>query len=360
MNEYQSIELHHWASKTFYDSYSGDPPYLDPVDFNGSAFSGGQIAFIEDENISFYEAELKEKYGPPVEVDREYLNMILDKKKLKVSLDIDSEFDVGDLTPNTVTGNLEGSFDCCDIYIISDHLDVVNEGAAWCRRDISSKVAQLNPKGDNGSLYDTLQGIYFDDSSVPLDELGLYGWGIEDLNINVGGVLRPQMLPTAMWSANHDAQRYDPYTGITTIVPLENYSMSNSNELSGNYTFNASIHTETWAFAGVGCAVGFIVVTPTKVYAFPNVGGAFGDPNEGVTTLFTSIETDTYPAYNTEDYLIPISFPSYASSTMTFLGVEIPVYFYHPSGDSTGPTFGEYEGLSLIGTSFDVSVEEAW
>jgi hypothetical protein len=359
MNEYQSIEMHHWASQTFYDSYSGDPPSLDPVNFNGSAFSGGQIAFIEDEDISFYEAELKEKYGPPVDIDRKYLSMILDKKKLKVSLDINSEFDAGE--PSTIIGKLEGSFDCCDIYIYSSFYEIF-KGAAWCRRDISSRAAQLNPKGDNGSLFDTGQGGDFDGSSVPLDELDPFSFGnVDGISIiNSGGVLRPQMLPTAVWSAAHEGQQFDPETGEPISVPLDNFSMSNSNELSGNYIYNASVYSDYYAVAGVGCAVGFIVVTPTKVYAFPNVGGLLQADDDAIGVLFTSVETDTYPAFNTEDYSIPISFPSYASSTMTFLGVEIPIYFYYPEGDSTGPTFEEYEGLSLIGTSFDISVEEEY
>jgi hypothetical protein len=350
--------MHHWASQTFYDSYSGDPPYLDPVNFNRSAFSGGQIAFIEDENISFYEAKLKEKYGPPVEVDREYLNMILDKKKLKVSLDINSEFSAGELS--TIIGKLEGSFDCCDTYIYSGFNDVVYEGAAWCRRDISSKAAQLNPKGDNGSLFDTQNDVYFDGSSFPLDELAPFRWGIINpvSTRNGSRSLRPQMLPTVVWSAAHEGQQSDPETGELIIVPLDNYSTSNSNELSGNYTFNASVYSDYYAAAAVGCAVGFIVVTPTKVYAFPNVNGFLLADDNAIGVLFTSVETDTYPALNLEGYLIPISFPPYASSTMTFLGVEIPIYFYYPEGDSTGPTPETYEGLSLIGTSFDILVEE--
>jgi hypothetical protein len=160
--------------------------------------------------------------------------------------------------------------------------------------------------------------------------------------------------------AHEGLQGYDPETGEYIYVPLVNFSMSNSNELSGNYIYNASVYSNYYAAAGLGCAVGFIVVTPTKVYAFPNVGGLFMGSDDGIGVPFTSIETDTYPAFNTEDYSMSISFPSYASSTMTFLGVEIPIYFYYPEGDSTGPTFEKYEGLSLIGTSFDISVEEEY
>jgi len=359
MNEYQSIEMHHWASQTLYDSYSGDPPSLDPENFNRSAFSGGQIAFIEDENISFYEAEFKEKYGPPVDIDRKYLSMILDKKKLKVSLDINSEFNAGE--PSTITGKLEGSFDCCDIYIYSSFYDIIFKGAAWCRRDISSRAAQLNPKGDNGSFFDTQIGADFDGSSVPLDELDPFSWGNIGQGVqNIGGSLIPQMLPTAVWSAAHEAMQFDPETGETIIVPLVNYSTSNSNELSGNYIYNASVYSDYYAVAAIECVVGFIVVTPTKVYAFPSVNGGFVADDDAIGVPFTSVETDTYPALNTEDPSTPISFPSYASSTMTFLGVEIPIYFYYPEGDSTGPTLETYEGLSLIGTSFDISVEEEY
>lgn len=383
MDEYQSIELHHWAARTFYDSYDDSiPPFIFAKDFNESSFSGGQIAFIDNEDISLYEDKLKEKYGPPVDIDRKYLPMILNTKKLKVSLNINAQFTVEE-TPSTISGKLEGSFDSCDVFVDSyfdnSYYDYSYnyplEGAAWSRRDISSKVAQLNPNADTVSYFNTSPsygGDYQEVTTMPIEDfydypfLYSHSWDLIVSGVSAGIDVRPLMFPKASVSASHWSQGYilNPETGTyeDQFVQMDNYSKSNSNELSGNYTFNMSISSDYFAQTFLRCSIGFVVVTPTKVHAFPNVYGVLLGDDEAAGAGFTSVNADTYPADDVgEDPSFPdlAYLPSYASSPIMFFGKSIPIYFYERQVVD-GVPFNTYSGLSLAGTSFDISVEEEY
>lgn len=383
MDEYQSIELHRWASHTYYASYydssptDNNPPIIVGQEFNGSAFSGGQIAFIDNEDISLYEDKLKAKYAPPVDIDRKYLPMILNTKKLKVSLDVVAQFN-GGLNPCTVSGKLEGSFDSCDVFVRSRYdnsyydegeYDYPLEGAAWSRRDISSKAAQLNPNADTVSYFQTspvgdnqqLEVITM--SRRDFEQKYSSSWDLIVAGISSEPDVRPLMFPKATVSASHDSWAYvpNPETGIyeDRSAQLDNYSKSNSNELSGNYTFNMSITSEYYAQIFLRCSIGFVVVTPTKVHAFPNVYGILLGDDEAAGVGLTSVKADTYPANDYGEATDFAYLPSYASSPIMFFGKSIPIYFYERQVYD-GVPINTYSGLSLAGTSFDISVEEEY
>jgi hypothetical protein len=178
------------AKNHLYDNAPRGPGSYYGKVFDESAFHGGGIAFIDNEDISFYVDKFKPHFeygdadtdpeviypvftgsenlgeifgggsaylghclGPPVEIDLKYLNMLLNAKKLKASVSFNFSFTAenptGGFTSNvTSTGTIEGSFDKLELEIITDLTDPDKELGHFARRyrrDISSKVAQLNP-----------------------------------------------------------------------------------------------------------------------------------------------------------------------------------------------------------------------
>jgi hypothetical protein len=400
MNEYQSIEMHHGAVNTFY------PPkkefifpynYLNGKQFEESAFSGGNIAFIDNEDISFYVNKFKPYFseadfyddpnaianynlsgvgydtnygniefrnflGPPVEIDRKYLNMILNAKKLKASVSINTEFDdnfsytdFGHFTSETT---IEGSFDALDLYISDAFYDedpydtFLGHKADWYRRDISSKAAQLNPLALPETVSEYSSSSRNNEITHPLPDDGL----IADKFSFMSRYVLPRF---AFYSYIYV---FDPTDGggDQTI----NYSVSEGNEKSGNYSVDYTVTGQSISNEGHNFGVGFVVVTPTKVYAFPHINGYVQSESGSYGLHYTAVYSETYPTFQQFQYSNDISLPPVSTSTITFLGVSIPIYFYAVYSDAdysdppTGPESDTYTA-SLAG-SFDILVEEEW
>lgn len=407
MDEYQSIEMHHGAvARTYkaYDdddiNYNGREDDLVAKKINDSAFSGGHIAFIDNEDISFYTNKLKTFFtgseadadpayinvlplnwlgylggyqylhgvGPPVEIDHKYLSMILGTKKLKVSVEIDFTASTdykadypqytGDDEQATMTGTIEGSFDGLDFSLEDSFFtDYTQEGglehsAAWYRRNISSKAAQLNPLDRIETMSE--YASYDDNGSVthPIPTSG----NLASLLYNMAGY----------WSTRHAL----PKVGFSAFINLidsngpmsRDYSASGGNEKSGNYSVDLNASGNFELMADHNISVPFIVVTPTKVYAFPNISGFLHVDIEGSGIRFTAVKSNTYPTYNKYYYGESGSLPPLGVSTMTFLGASVPIYFYYIEG-SMNPENLDDPYLSYTasgGGSFDISVEESY
>jgi hypothetical protein len=387
MNEYQSIELHHGASSRYYRVIydEGLSPAIEYGDealysFDTSVFSGGHIAFIDDEDISFYEDNLRfsfdldgapyvladslswvgfhsgavSGFGPPVEIDRKYLPMILGAKKLKTSVNLNfsasTVYGYADDESATLTGTVEGSFDGLDLSIYDTFLDYnwtdpsttrITHEAAWYRRDISSKAAQLNSLDQLKTMSE--YASYDKDGSVthPLPATGPLLW-----------------LPYRMLSsAKHALPRMRLRVGVDLLTHPSgrSYEASGETAKSGNYSGNINVSGDFELISEHGFGVGFIVVTPTKVYAFPQVNGWLHTDSAASGIYFTAVYSETYP-HNYGGSLPPLG-----SSTMTFLGAQIPIYFYYydVEYDDSGSfiPFMDYTA-SCEGTSFDISIEE--
>jgi hypothetical protein len=397
MNEYQSMEMHHGAVNTFY------PPkkqFIYPYDdlngkqFDESAFSGGNIAFIDNEDISFYVNKFKPYFskadflddpnaianynlrgagydfnygsinfwnflGPPVEIDRKYLNMILNAKKLKASVSINTEFDENFIfTDNgyfTSTTTIEGSFDALDLLISDEFLEVdtaLEHEADWYRRDISSKAAQLNPLSLPETVSEYSSSSRNNQITHPVPDDSFIAAKFSSINRYV--------LPRfAFFSSTYVGPLYEQEDRTV------NYSVSEGNEKSGNYSVNHTVTGQALAHEEHNFGVGFIVVTPTKVYAFPHINGFVQDEAGTYGLDYTAVYSETYPTYTQFVQQDDISLPPVSTSTITFLGVSIPIYFYAPYSNAiqfpyipTGPQSDTYTA-SLAG-SFDISVEEEY
>jgi hypothetical protein len=408
MNEYQSMEMHHGAVDVLY------PPRFelgsaDGKVFDESAFHGGGIAFIDNENISFYVDKFKPHFnygdadtdpeviypvftgsenlggifgggsaylghslGPPVEIDLKYLNMLLNAKKLKASVSFDFSSTAENTVPTsftsnvTSTGTIEGSFDKLELEIITDLSDPdtgLGHFARRYRRDISSKLAQLNPL------------------SSPEFAGEINEYATESYAASAGGAGGSDSYPTyfRLREFKHSLPHALPrltfiedvrFFNIEDINYDDNYSysyaVSESDVKSGNYSVGYDVTGNNYLWSSHSFGVGFILVTPTKVYAFPHINGRIAHENGGIGIGYTSIYSETYPAYSQGyegegENEGSINLPPVAVSTMNFLGVSIPIYFYYLAMNDagTGP-FKEYPTASCAGTSFDISVEEEW
>ena len=394
MNEYQSMEMHHGAVDVRYPPRESGSSYGKV--FDESAFHGGGIAFIDNEDISFYVDKFKPHFnygdadtdpeviypvftgsenlggifgggsaylghclGPPVEIDLKYLNMLLNAKKLKasVSFNFSSTAENDYFTSNvTSTGTIEGSFDMLELEILTDFTDPDKELGHFARRyrrDISSKVAQLNP----------LSSPEFDGE---INEYATESYG--------GGTGESDAYPTyfRLREFKHSLPHALPRLTFIEDVALYNiedinfddnysysYAVSESDVKSGNYSVSYDVTGNHYLWSSHSFGVGFILVTPTKVYAFPHINGRIAHETGGIGIGYTSIHSETYPAYSYYDES-SINLPPVAVSTMNFFGVSIPIYFYYlvTNYAGTGP-LKEYPTATCAG-SFDISVEEEW
>jgi hypothetical protein len=407
MNEYQSMEMHHGAVDVRYPPRESGSSYGKV--FDESAFHGGGIAFIDTEDISFYLDKFKPHFeygdddtdpeviypvftgsenlgeifgggsaylghclGPPVEIDLKYLNMLLNAKKLKASVNFNFSSTAENDWPTiftsnaTSTGTIEGSFDKLELEIISDFSDPDKELGHFARRyrrDISSKVAQLNPL------------------SSPEFAGEINEYATESYAASAGGTGGSDAYPTyfGLREFKHSLPHALPRLTFIEDVSLYNiedinyddnylysYDVSESDVKSGNYSVSYDVTGNSYLWSSHSFGVGFFVVTPTKVYAFPHINGRIAHETGGVGIGYTSIYSETYPAYS-PDYVFEgedessTNLPPVAVSTMNFFGVSIPIYFYYLVANyaGTGP-FTEYPTASCAGSSFDVSVEEEW
>ena len=414
MNEYQSMEMHHGATSRVYASYvdgwpDNIPSWSQPPHntgeygarikrFDGSAFSGGHIAFIDNEDISFYTDKLKARFsaseaaatppyidpfplgwvgytngylhgfGPPVEIDCKYLNMILGAKKLKVSvgLDFTASTDYKALYPEytgpdytaTLTGTLEGAFDGLGFALRDSFFDDYSEegelryAAAWYRRDISSKAAQLNPLNQLETISE--YASYDANGSVthPIPTSG----NLASLLYNMSGYSSTRRtLPSVGFSVQTNL--------INKDGPMSrDYSASGGNEKSGDYSVDVNVSGNFELLSDYSYGVGFIVVTPTKVYAFPNISGWLHTDTEASGIRFTAVQSDTYPTYQ-KYYGEGGSIPPLGQSTMTFLGASVPIYFYYYDGLEDPENWDKNPFVTYTascGGSFDISVQEGY
>jgi hypothetical protein len=405
MNEYQSMEMHHGAVDVRYPPRESGSSYGKV--FDESAFHGGGIAFIDNEDISFYVDKFKPHFnysnddtgpeiiypvldrlddeigaifstnfaylgrhlGPPVEIDLKYLNMLLNAKKLKASVSFDFSFTAeNDLATSftsnvTSTGTIEGSFDRLELEILTDLTTSDNELAHFARRyrrDISSKVAQLNPLSSTEfpSEINEYATESYGGGTGGSDSYPTY-FGLREFEHSL-----PHALPRLIFLEDvrllniEDINFDDNYS--------YSYAVSESDVKSGNYSVSYNVTGNYYLWSSHAFGVGFFVVTPTKVYAFPHINGRIALDDWGIGIGYTSIYSETYPAYPVgyEGAGVGeggINLPPVAVSTMNFLGVSIPIYFYHLAQNyfGTGP-LNEYPTASCAGTSFDISVEEEY
>lgn len=357
MNEYQSMELYHGAAYSYYESYVdgwpdnipawSEPPHTTGLNgapikqFNESAIDGGRIAFVDDEDISFYENKLKYvepdkivdeegnfqfggyggAYGPPVEVDSKYLNMLLNAKKLKTSLS--SNISIQDpfgLSYN-IQGVIEGSFDSLTGFLYTQNEpEITNKHFVTSyRRDTTSKAAQLDSVSEH-------------------------------------------MLPSIYFSVDLYAKRlYDNENNPLPIPPID-YTVNEDRGKLGSFSLNYHVEIvegESAGFSSIQCFVGFIVVTPTKVYVFPYIYGTNYTTVNEIT--FTAVKQNNYIALDMGTSSYPYSYsrvPPLATSQITFLGVQVPVYSI-PSVVYNGEADAGLTG-ACGGTSFDISIEEEY
>jgi hypothetical protein len=297
--------------------------------------------------------------GPPVEIDRKYLNMILNAKKLKASVSINTEFDENFIfTDNnyfTSTTTIEGSFDSLILFISDELYDEVVEDtffgheADWYRRDISSKAAQLNPLSLTKTISEYSSSSRNNEITHPFPDNSLY--------VNSFSYMNRYVLPRFDFRSLAFVGLFGG--GEDTI----NYSVTEGNEKSGNYSVDYTATGQAIPLEGHNFGVGFIVVTPTKVYAFPHINGYAASDSGTYGLNYTAVYSETYPTVTQFVYRDDISLPPVSTSTITFLGVSIPIYFYaaysdaiYPPYIATGPESNTYTA-SLAG-SFDISVEE--
>jgi hypothetical protein len=400
------MEMHHGAVDVLYPPRFESGSYYGKV-FDESAFHGGGIAFIDNEDISFYVDKFKPHFeygdadtdpeviypvftgsenlgeifgggsaylghylGPPVEIDLKYLNMLLNAKKLKASVSFNFSFTAenptGGFTSNvTSTGTIEGSFDKLELEIITDLTDPdtgLGHFARRYRRDISSKVAQLNPLSSPefaGEINEYATESYAASAGGTggSDAYPTY-FGLRDFSNSLPHALPRLTFIEDVRFLNIEDLNYDDNYSYS-------YDVSESDVKSGNYSVSYDVTGNYYLCSSHSFGVGFFVVTPTKVYAFPHINGRIALDETGVGIGYTSIYSETYPAYPSgyegEAVFQPINLPPVAVSTMNFLGVSIPIYFYYLATNyaGTGP-FKEYPTASCAGTSFDISVEEEW
>lgn len=356
MDEYQSIELHFGAARTYYDSYV----------FNESAFSGGSIAFVDDEDISLYEDKLKHVYpdesegysnpssmyegwgGPPVEIDRKYLGMLLGAKKLKTSLDFNflvsaSQLSFGGFGANTdIKGTVKGSFHGLTLYAynVSSEENNTEYSAGWYSKDTTSKAAQLN------SSY----------KKINENSAALYNNAVTSpSNYN----LSPSALPSISYDSRFFFPREFTEEGDYILPDPITISVNKSHNLAGDFSLESTIKSVSHSYFHIEFGVRFIVVTPTKVHLFPVISGTLVLDDEANTTAgITAVKKDTYRAVTDFEGGFTER-PPVATSQVTFLGAQVPVYFY--DAFSILPIdFPIHESASCAGTTFDISVEEEY
>ncbi|MFN4909421.1 MAG: hypothetical protein ACK5H0_10370 [Bacteroidota bacterium] len=342
MNSYQSMELHHGA---FFPRGN----YTD----NQSAIDGGLIKFHDSDDVSSL-PEFQGPYGVPIEIDRSYLDLILNAKKLNISLDFSIntiyEFD----RPRDVYGavNVTGSFDRLALALGEfPRAREYDEGQLEYGQDTpyftffkalvqkrnldNGRVSQIHPK-----RYSQIFG------SNPR----------EQSEIGSGPILFPSLsVYYSEWNAGSEEEEEDRYYVETS----ESYSQST--EKAGS--FDAFVKAKSPFAANdvrISVCINRVIITPTKVYAVPFIEGRVGvDLGAIFFILFSTNPPDTVSGL----YGGPLDFLG-EPSTVNVFGKPVTVYFYS-NYSSTDPIFGgafnsRLSPIITSSSSFDITKEEAY
>ncbi len=385
MNEYQSMEIHSGASRTYsfqdqitkngkifplYHSYNKHYPLRDPNqnEYNytagGSAIDVGHIAMIDSEDISEFKEVYDKLYGKEIELDSSYFDMISNPKKLQAKCTFSAHAtNLGyrpfgqnpneDLYNATMTGSITSTSDSTHVLIIPQ------ARCPWMgavSRDRTSKVSQLNVtpyayQGNSGVYGATknFRGDFYE-GELTYDEGDLFAGEWKFQFGNPRSLLLPEMhiyfrlFEYKYTLPNGTIGNWDP--SMTSVTD------SFSSQKVGNVSLNASVSTTADFSAGLrfyfSVFIGYIVVTPTKIYAWV----AFGGGTE--TRLFSRVPLNQISQeVGVNGY--PVSdFVQKNQSSINFLGHDLPVYILGRADSVYDPI----SQLSLTGTSYTIQKVE--
>ena len=345
MNSYQSMELHHGA-------FFPNGNYTD----NQSAIDGGLIKFHDSDDVSSL-PEFQRPYGVPIEIDRSYLDLILNAKKLNISLDFSIntiyEFD----RPKDVYGavNVTGSFDRLALAL------------GEFQRRLYNDKGQLE-YGSDTDYFSTFKALVqkrnLDNGRVsqihPKRYSQIYGTNPrEQSEIGSGPILFPSLsVQYSEWNAGSEPES-ESEGGSYYVETSESYSQST--EKAGS--FDAFVKAKS-AFAAndvsISVCIDRVIITPTKVYAVPFIEGRVGVDLGAIFFILFS----TNPPYTVGGtYDGPTDFLG-EPSTVNVFGKPVTVYFYS-NYSSTDPIFGgafnsRLSPIITSSSSFDITKEEAY
>ena len=367
MNEYQSSILHANSVNVGYRRYEeGDRPF--PIDSNIPYSSNlpikeyvapngyfGHIEFSDDEDISEYTEIYAKLYGSPIELDPSYLDMVSNPKKLTVSYSWDGSVKVDDKT-TTFSASIEGDFDSAN-FVTPFFFDSDAGYLSTVKKDRSSRASQLN--------HDLLYGSFKSNTGIILE-------GEAPLNTRFYvDYYYSYILPVA----DHEQLNGTPLPRIEFFIPSSstqagtesgettslNYSESctSQNGGSASVSFTSSVTLDPPEFYEIRgdslrlmVGVATIVVTPTKIYAWPFFHGSIRDP-------FILISRVSDPYFVAESGIAQGPYVEAGEFSCNFLGVEITGFIYKSNAPFLGYLESTVQSASFSG-SFDISVEEEY
>jgi hypothetical protein len=363
MNNYQSMELHHGAffSNGHYTDIAEETPYQF-VKTNQSAVDAGLIKFHDSDDVSSL-PEFQGPYGVPIEIDRSYLDLILNAKKLNISLDfyISTSFAYpwDPTEPKEVYGgvNVTGSFDrlrlglgesLVDIPAYRGQLEYGSVGyslfslkALVQKRNLDGdRVSQIHPK-----RYSQIFG--------PNPQ--------EQSEIDSGPILFPSLFVSYIETVPFGGGVEDPWPAVETSD-----SYSQSTEKAGSFVVSAKAKSAFYSNeVSVSVRIDRVIITPTKVYIKPVIGGyLFVDAGALFLVIFTS-DPESLRGNNDYWYYYPPEKPFnfiQEPSTINFFGKSVPIFFIsnYPADYYGLGTLDVSSPIITSSSSFDITKEEAY
>jgi hypothetical protein len=365
MNEYQSSILHANSVYVSYRRYEeGDRPF--PIDYDKRytrhppvleyvAPNGyfGHIEFSDDEDISEYTEIYAKLYGDPIELDSSYLDMVSNSKKLTVSCSWGGSAEINTKT-TSFSANIEGDFDAAN-FVTPSVFDPEAGYLSTVKKDRSSRASQLN--------HDLLYGSFKSNTGIILEGETPLNTGFYDnyyfyyiIPIADYEQLTGTPLPRIQFRIDSSSSQAGTSYGETTSL---DYSASCTSQKGGSasVSFTSSVTMDPpkhYPIYGesleliVGVAT--IVVTPTKIYAWPFLSGTIADP-----MIIISSVSD--PDFISGLGIGEGPYEKVGDFPFNFLGVNITGFVYK----SNGPFYVNTVVQSVsFGGSFNITKEEEY
>lgn len=303
MNEYQSSILIPNSVFVYYQQFKSGDRFFPIAGFglrvpeNPSVFQlpngyFGLIEFSDDEDISEYTEVYDKYYGTPIDLDPSYLDMVSSPKKLKVSFNwggtLDRKFRISGssteeaVVTQNISANIEGDFDVYEALALrSDSSDY--EWSSTLKRDRSSRASQLNhnfiygayKKGD-GTFWEgeTPHEVEDDFSNFP----------------NYPPIESPsriaKLLPEIYFEIDNPAM--DSNGNSYNVDSSLSHTSQDGGSASASFSSSVSASppptplTHGISYNGYDCKIIIrviaIVITPTKIKAWVDIGGSMRSP----------------------------------------------------------------------------------
>lgn len=359
MNNYQSMELHHGAffSNGHYTDIAEETPYQF-VKTNQSAVDAGLITFYDSDDVSSL-PEFQGPYGVPIEIDRSYLDLILNAKKLNISLDfyISTSFAYpwAPTEPKEVYGgvNVTGSFDRLRLGLGESLVDnpayrgqLEYGSVGYSLFYLKALVQKRNLDGDRVSQIH------------PKRYSQIFGPNPQEQSeIDSGPILFPSLSVSYTQTVPFGTAE-DPWPAVETSD-----SNSQSTEKAGSFVASAKAKSAFYSNeVSVSVRIDRVIITPTKVYIIPFIEGFLHvDAGTNFYVVFASDPENYLTYFGNYYYGQPPNFLQ-EPSTINFFGKSVPIFFFsnYPASDPNLGTLDVSSPIITSSSSFDITKEEAY